>query len=206
MKDLEKSFKTNADGSGLQTFEQVKRNDIVAVYKRIRDDGTTFGYEVFYIKIVKAGSPLPGGGVVAEDYVSYPGKSAFGKTAYFYPDLNSALAKFDEMNKHREGLAAQALLEADKNYVKPAKPVKQKPVSDSGEPKKRGRKSTIDKSKIKIPVKGERFEMKILESMNPDISFASLYNHVRSLLGIQFSVVDKITGSRGKPKIVYTVL
>lgn len=83
MKTLEKQFVMNADKCGNHTFTQVRRQGNVCLYRRDRvTNGSLFGFEVFLTKTVKAGSPLPGGGTVAEDYEQYPGASSFGRSAW----------------------------------------------------------------------------------------------------------------------------
>ena len=101
MKLLRTDFVANYDKSGDNHFVQVKLSDKAAVYSREHIDGTPRGYEVFKIKVVKAGTPLPGGNVVDEDYVQYPGTNAFGRTAWYYHGTfakSAALHKFEELN------------------------------------------------------------------------------------------------------------
>lgn len=83
MKILEKTFVMNADKCGNHNFTQVRREGAICMYRRDRvNEGTLHSVEVFITKTVKAGSPLPGGGQVAEDYEQYPGGSSFGRTAW----------------------------------------------------------------------------------------------------------------------------
>lgn len=82
MKTLEQQFTMNADKSGVHTFTQVRRDGNVCIYRRNNTVGKLHSFEVFITKTVKAGSPLPGGGQVLEDYEQYPGASAFGRTAW----------------------------------------------------------------------------------------------------------------------------
>ena len=83
MKILEKTFEMNADKCGVHTFTQVRREGNICMYRRNRKDtGRLHTVEVFLVRTVKAGSPLPGGGTVAEDYEQYPGASMFGRTAW----------------------------------------------------------------------------------------------------------------------------
>lgn len=83
MKTLEKEFIRNVDSCGDHRFTQVDRSSDMALYIRRKLDGRIFGYECFKVKIVKAGTSLPGGAIVDEDYEVYPSKHAFGKTAMF---------------------------------------------------------------------------------------------------------------------------
>jgi hypothetical protein len=83
MKKLEPEFIRNADFCGDHKFVQVKREGEFAAYIRYKKDNSVFGYEIFKVKVVKAGSKLPDGSLVQEDYEVYPGKNAFGATAMF---------------------------------------------------------------------------------------------------------------------------
>ncbi len=88
----------NADKCGNHTFTQVRREGNVCMYRRDRStDGRKMWFEVFLTKTVKAGSPLPGGGTVQEDYEQYPGSSFFGRTAWNTPFEKRANDLFNEM-------------------------------------------------------------------------------------------------------------
>jgi hypothetical protein len=83
MKTLEQNFVMNADKCGNHKFTQVRREGMICMYQRIKiETDRLHSVEVFVTKLVKAGSPLPGGGTVAEDYEQYPGASSFGRTAW----------------------------------------------------------------------------------------------------------------------------
>ena len=102
MKSLESVFVANYDKSGDNTFRQLRKEGAVALYVRESMEGLTLWYELFTFKTIKAGTPLPGGNTVQEDYEQYPGKSAFGKTAWVIAgenDLARANARFDELVK-----------------------------------------------------------------------------------------------------------
>lgn len=196
MKKLQLEFQSNVDQCGLHTFKQIQRCAGAAIYQRIRKDGTVHSYEAFKIKIVKAGSPLPNGTVVTEDYEQYPGKSLFGKTAYSCKDLANAERRYDELLKSQD-------VEDDEDATAGvvAAKVDINTTSDSVTVKgKRGRKAK-DRSNLKIPK--DKFTMKQLELMNSDFSFAFLYQHVRALLNIEFKIVETLSGNRGKPTVVY---
>jgi len=196
MKQLQVEFCSNADQCGLHTFKQIKRTNNTALYVRIRKDNTVHSYEVFKIKIVKAGTKLPNKTVVSEDYESYPGKSSFGKYAYSCKDLAHAEQRYEELLKSQIALDEA---EEDADDVDNDSGEKQNTAS-SVVKGKRGRKAK-DRSALRFP--NDKFTMKQLELLNPDVSFAFLYQHVRSLLNIQFKIVDSLTGKRGKPTIVY---
>jgi hypothetical protein len=195
MKKLQVEFQSNADQCGLHTFKQIKRSANTALYQRIRKDGTTHSYEAFKIKIVKAGTTFAKGAKpVEEDYESYPGKGGFGKYAYSCTDLASAERRYDELVKSQIVLDDVAEEDTDGDVVQKNQS-ENKPTGG-----KRGRKAK-DRSNLKIPK--DKFTIKQLELMNPEVSFALLYQHVRSLLNIEFKIVDSIGGKRGKPTIVY---
>jgi len=84
MKTLSNRFTMNADKCGPHIFQLNRRDGDIALYDRINPNtGSRVGIEVFKVKVVKAGTPLPNGEVVKEDYESYPGGASFGKHAMF---------------------------------------------------------------------------------------------------------------------------
>ena len=105
MKNLELTFVKNCDGSGNHTFTQIRREAIVAAYKRNKvSNGHFQGVEVFLIKTIREGAPLPGGGQVTEAYEQYPGASAFGRHAWSFTGnedvaTKAAMARFDTLLK-----------------------------------------------------------------------------------------------------------
>lgn len=202
MKKLEISFQTNADQTGLMEFRQLKRTANVAMYERVRKDKSVHSYEVFLIKTVKAGTVFAKGATpVAEDYESYPGKSGFGKYAYSCKTLERANIRYEELiknqNNHTDANDADAVSE-------PSDDNKSKTVDQIDAPRStRGRKAK-DRSAIVLPK--DKFTIKQLELLNPQFSFALLYQHVRNLLNVQFKIVDTLGGRRGKPTLVYQVI
>ena len=97
MKTLEKTFSKNCDKSGIHTFTQVKRNGLVCIYERKSAAGNIVGYEVFVTKEIMKGSPMAGGGMELEDREGYPGKSSFGRSAWFCNSIESANSRFDKL-------------------------------------------------------------------------------------------------------------
>jgi hypothetical protein len=98
MKSLQKTFQTNADKMGTHQFTLIKRTSTVAMYRRDWLDGKLHSYEVFKVKTVKAGAPLPGGSFVQEDYESYPGKGGFGRYGYSCKTLERANHWFEHLS------------------------------------------------------------------------------------------------------------
>jgi hypothetical protein len=93
MRLLETTKIWTGDGLGQTsavTLTQLKRTDKVALYQRTMKNGRPQGYEVFMVKVVEAGTPLPGGGVVAESYEQYPTANRFGKIAWAPSSLGHA--------------------------------------------------------------------------------------------------------------------
>lgn len=198
MKTLEKEFKCNNDKCGIHTFKQIKRVGNVAIYERTTSSGQFHSYEVVKIKLVKAGTVFAKGAApIAEDYESYPGAKTFGRgNAYACVTMENAEKRFDQLVNSQ--IASEEELE---EVSEETEVIGEKIEKKDG----RGRKAK-DRSGLKFPIRGEKFEMKVLEAMNPDFSFAFLYQHVKSLLGIQFKVVGTVSAGRGKPKILYSVL
>jgi len=99
MKLLKKEFIHNADKCGDNKFVQIKRQDGVAMYQRFDLENNSKGYEVFLIKVIKEGTPLPNGSCVEESYERYPGSAQFGKTAFAPYTLKSANDHFNKLLK-----------------------------------------------------------------------------------------------------------
>ncbi len=68
MKKLQKEFTANYDKVGNNKFIQIKKENGVAIYERQNMDGSHRSYEVFAVKVVEKGTPLPGGNKVQETY------------------------------------------------------------------------------------------------------------------------------------------
>jgi len=84
------------------TLKQIKRTPTdaphpAALYERYKKNGVLKGYEVFIVKIVRAGTPQLGGGVVAEDYEVYPRFRSFGKTAWQPDSLATAEMYYENL-------------------------------------------------------------------------------------------------------------
>ena len=177
MKILEKEFVTNADKTGDQKFVQLRKENGVALYERIRKDGSHFAYEVFVVKTIKAGAKLPNGAFVKEDYEKYPGANQWGKTAWSAATLDIAEDKFD------------ALVKKLKN--------------DGGKPKRGGAKRGNNKAELVLPV-GE-FTMKMLVA-STGMTQPVLYLRIKSLIS-EGKVVEVRRGvpegCRGRPTIIY---
>lgn len=196
MKKLELEFKSNADQTGLQTFKQIKRTADVALYQRVTKDGRTFAYEVFVVKVIKAGTVFAKGAApTKEDQESYPGKAAFGRYAYCCKTLERAEQFFDELvkrvNDKNALVESEETVDSDGNFV------------DVSGKSKRGRKSK--NIKMPIPKKGEKFTMKNLMAWSGE-SQPNLYNRLKVLIeaamvGIAGEVREAHT--RGKAQILY---
>jgi hypothetical protein len=176
MKTLEKQFVCNADKSGKHIFKQIRRDDKVAFYQRIRPDGSHFDYEVFLIKTVKAGTALPGGKKVQEDYEQYPGAAQWGKTAWSPGSFSNAEEKFNQ-------LVAR--------------------VTDGiNQPKRTGRKRKFGVD-ITLPI-GE-FTMKLLIDQNNQPQ-SVLYPKLQKFIGdglVKKIGVIKPESGRGRGQIIY---
>ena len=176
MKILEKQFECNTDKSGDQIFRQMRKKDGVAMYQRIRPDGSIKGYDVFIIKTIKAGTPLPHGKSVAEDYEQYPGAAQWGKTAWSPSSESAAEEKFDDLVLRMR--------------------------SEIGQPKRRGRKAVAT---TKFVVPSGKFTMKMLVEQT-GMTQPVLYMRIQKLITDgKVVVVDRIRSenSRGRLVVVY---
>ena len=192
---LEKEFTENADGTGTQTFKLIKRTEKVAMYQRITKDGKTFAYEVFRIKIIKAGSSFPNGMKITEDFESYgnKGKKRFNKySLYCCKNLNRAEEHYAKLNKEEDA----ELPDTDDDDLTPS-------VNGESDGGKRGPKAK--NVKMPIPKKGEKFTMKKLMLWSGE-SQPTLYIRLKPLIeqGL-VSIVGEVreAHTRGKAQILY---
>ena len=176
MKILSTEFTMNADKCGNEVFRQMRKNDGVAMYQRIRPDGGIKGYEVFIIKTIKAGTALPGGKSVAEDYEQYPGAAQWGKTAWSPGSEAAADEKFDALVKRLR--------------------------SEVGQPKRRGRKTTAATTFV---VPSGKFTMKMLieqTGMTQPVLYIRLQKLIKEGKVVEVDRVRTETG-RGRLAVVY---
>lgn len=176
MKILSTEFTMNADKCGNEVFRQMRKSDGVAMYQRIYLDGRIKGYEVFIIKTIKAGTALPGGKSVAEDYEQYPGAAQWGKTAWSPGSEAAADEKFDALVKRLR--------------------------SDVGQPKRRGRKATAATTFV---VPSGQFTMKMLieqTGMTQPVLYIRLQKLIKEGKVVEVDRVRTETG-RGRLAVVY---
>ena len=166
----------NADKCGDHTFTQIRRERNVAAYRRNRvDNGFFQGIEVFLIKVVKAGAPLPGGGMVAEDYEQYPGASAFGKHAWSFGGvekdaMTAAMERFDNLLQAGiESAAAEAAVDE-------AVPV-----------------ARVAKGEVTLKLPDHPFTQKELAAFNGIDNYKAVYSDLQKMLS---TGVLKVSGER----------
>ena len=99
---LEKEFVSGEGGFSQSPliYTQIIRNDNFAVYQSSDSDGKVKDYEVFRIKIQKAGLVIFQK-TIMEDTECYTVTSAFGKSAWTFHGANgkqAAINKFNELN------------------------------------------------------------------------------------------------------------
>jgi len=175
MKLLRTEFVANNDQVGNTTFKQIRKFRGVALYQRFKGN-KHFCYEVFVYKTIKAGTPLPGGKKVEEDYEQYPGAAQWGKTAWSPNTLDVAADRFDTLVA--------------------------KLKSEDGQPKRRGRKSIITKTLV-LP-RGD-FTMKMLIA-ETGLSQPILYIRLQALLKagkLKEVRREKSESGRGRAAVVY---
>lgn len=197
MKTLEAEFIANYDKTGNHNFQLLKRNENVALYKRSRPTGEVFAYEVFRIRTVKEGTLLPGGTKVMESYEKYPYKNGFGKWGKCCKALESAEKYFTSITEELKVSPPEETGDDDEETGTIAINID----NDATSTGKRGRKA-IDRSLVVFPE--TQFTMKHLVELNPKLSQAFLYVHLRSLLGVDYKVDGTFSQGKGKPTVLYS--
>lgn len=183
MKKLQKEFSGNYDKVGLNKFVQIRKENGVAMYQRFNTDGTHRSYEVFIVKVIPKGAPLPNGKTVEESYESYPGSAQFGRIAYDCRTIDQAEDRFDELVEK-----VKISTEAKEEAIKTGKTNK-------------GRRAT---KKIAISTPKAKFTMKMLVSQS-GLSQPQIYPLIKQWLadGI-ITIVDQIKPEgKGRPAMVY---
>jgi len=181
----------NADKVGNNIFTQVKREGKVAIYKRSWPDGEVKSYEVFIIKTVEKGSPLPNGKTVEETYESYPGAASFGKTAYDCKTIDRAESRFVELMekvKNRDDAKEEAI--------------------KTGKPVRRGRKASVNKNVMTIPSKNSKFTINMMISDTGEKK-PNLYIIVKKWIAdglVRVAGTQRKEGQRGRAEVVYEVV
>ena len=196
---LQTLFKMNADKTGEMTFEQVKRTDKVALYKRTYPDGRLHSYEVFEIFIVKAGAKLPNGVVVAEDYEKYC--TANSRNAYFCNSEFRALIRYNELISQ---IAERTIINvADENTVSDDAETLVSEIVTTG---KRGRKPVVRPALV-FPT-SKTWTMRELVTLNnahwnQPTAYIELQKLIKTNL-IKISGEQNNTGNKGKPAKLYS--
>ena len=190
MKKLQKEFTGNYDKVGMNKFVQIRKENGVAIYQRFNCDGTPRSYEVFIVKVVPKGAPLPNGKTVEESYEQYPGANAFGKTAYDCRTISQAEERFDQLVIKAKD-SADAKEEAAKTGIR-----------------NRGRRGASNKNIVSVPEKGSKFNMKLLIT-NTGLAQPVLFPIVKQWEKdglIKVNGYVKAEGGKGRPSIEYLVV
>jgi hypothetical protein len=192
MKTLEKTFTANYDKTGSMQFTEQKREGNVACYERKYPDGRLHSYEVFEVKVIKAGAKLPNGAVVAEDYERYPGAASFGKGAYSVNTQERADFRYEEL-KTTLSNRPPAEVNADGDEVVVVR--------------KAGRKAVI-RPEMTFP-EAEKWTMKDLLALNPAYTPPLLYVALQKKIAakvVQCVGEQRVAGARGKPAKIYSLV
>ena len=188
MKKLQKEFTGNYDRVGMNRFVQLRKENGVAMYERFNTDDTFRSYEVFIVKVVPKGAPLPNGKTVEESYESYPGSSQFGKTAYDCRTIAQAEERFDQLVQK-----VKDSVEAKEEAIKSGKP-------------NRGHRG--NKANVSVPEKGSKFNMKLLIT-STGLTQPVLFPIIKSWIDsgtVKINGYIKPEGGRGRPSIEYVVI
>lgn len=189
MRKLEKEFTGNYDKVGINKFVQLRKENGVAIYERFNTDGTHRSYEVFIVKTVPKGTPLPNGKVVEESYEQYPGANAFGKTAYDCRTLAQVEEHFNELV-----IKVKNSAEAKEEALKTGKPNKGKRITS--------------KKTVTLPEKNSKFTMKFLinvSGLTQPVLFPIVKQWEKDGL-IKINGNIKPEGGKGRPSIEYIVV
>ena len=101
MKKLQKEFTGNYDKVGMNKFVQLRKENGVAMYQRFNTDGSPRSYEVFIVKVIPKGAPLPNGKTVEESYESYPGSAQLVEKVKISAEAKEESIKTGKPNKGR---------------------------------------------------------------------------------------------------------
>ena len=80
-------------------YQLFKRGNQTLVYAEVNSEGKHLAYEVFQIKIQKAGEMF-GKWYPARE--RFPGSEAFGKWAWSYSTMEAAQVKFEELERAKD--------------------------------------------------------------------------------------------------------
>ena len=208
MKQLAPEFVANFDKSGKNRFVQLKLNDSAAIYRREHLDGTVIGYETFAIKVGKAGSKLPDGNVVAEDYVKYPTAKVFGKWAWFCQNETRANEWFDKFNNEPIDLSTEedeTEIDGDVDTHTTANEV----VTDvETGVKRRGRVAKV-RAEVTYPTT-EKWSVKDILALNPDYEQPTMSLFLKDQIDANkvklVGQAEKAEGQRGKAANLYSLV
>jgi hypothetical protein len=203
MKILETQFISGAGGysSDPLTYTQVARNDNFAVYERSRD-GKVKDYEVFRIKVLKAGTCIFQQ-VLAEDEEQYATSSSFGKTAWSFTGgigaKGVAMAKFDSLTKAWNEPDEEETPDTEENFKNLVN------VALGTEPRRRGRQA-IERPDLVFP-STETWTMKDLLALNPapwsqPLAYVELQKRIESGEVVEAGRIFP-PGGRGRASVVY---
>ena len=205
---LQEKFTKNADQTGDMNFEQVRRTDRVAMFKRSYLDGRDHSYEVFEVMTVKAGAKLPNGEVVPEDYEKYVTANSRPGTAFFCRDEVAADARFKELvvkiGARTEDTTLALVTDGDVGF-----PVGKliEVVGSMVEVKPKGRpgRPATPRPDVQFPTT-EQWTMKDLLGLNSAWTQPLLYFKLKDAIknGI-LSEVGQIASGRGKPAKIYAI-
>lgn len=189
MKTLEQTFVKNVDKCGNHTFTQIRREGNFCIYRRNRvSDGTVHSHEVFITRVIKAGTPLPGGNEVAEDYEQYPGCNAFGRTAWSYSGPageRAANIKFDIIKLKKDLEEVEIEVDGTVTTIPVAR---------------------VAKSKVSLKLPGKPFTQKELAAHNNIANYKEVYSSLQSMLAdkiLRLAGTREVT--RGKAAKLFAV-
>lgn len=164
---------------------QVKRSEKNAIYKVTEEKtGTVTGYEVFRIKIDPKGKKVFDA-VLEEDTEKYPTANNFGKSAWVVPNLITAEAFFERLERgvdvYGDGAALSIENDEDDEGGTPVETTpepSEPPPASSGDAPKRGRGRPRKTEKVVLNLPDVEFSVKELAEMNR-VQYVTAYQFVK---------------------------
>lgn len=205
MKDIPETFQKNANQTGVQTFSRIMEGKApdgtpIYVYERSKANNGIFGFEVIAPSVKKAGTyKLPHNKTITytEDFLEYPGASAFGFRAWFLPTAALAKKKLNELINSDSPLVCIDMADHDPDDVgaNPAPVVAQEPI-------KRTRVATPDAWNIP----DGKFTVNQLAELNNQ-TYINAHLYVKGQIGETLKEAGKAErkeGARGKTATLYS--
>jgi hypothetical protein len=190
-------------------FEQIVRENNVAIFKRIRLEGKDeepTGAVSFEVVRINRHNGYELGGNYIKPAETYPGNSAWGRLALSAPTLEVAKEQYKRMQEKfagKDNLTGAIKDEGAESVIV------SNPDGTSGPAPKAGRGRKAYNVEIVIPTDKAEFCLKDVEILNEDkkVSGGYIYLKLKALESankIQVSSKRKVSGGKGRATVFYT--